>query len=161
METKEIEKIESKSIDRKEFMKQVGIGFGAIMLMNCLQACSEGEIPDPMINPGNPGNKIDFSLDLNATGNQGLLTNGNWIDVSNQGVIVARKLDGAFLAVARACTHQGTTLQYRKDQNDFWCNNHNSEFSESGAVERGPATTAIKRFNTSFNATTNMLRVFE
>lgn len=161
METKEIVKTEPKSIDRKDFMKQVGIGFGAIMLMNCLQACSESEIPDPMINPGGDGNKVDFTLNLNDTGNSALNQNGGFLVVSSRGVIVARKLDGSFIAVSSACTHQGTTINYRRDTDDFLCPNHQSVFSAVGAVTRGPATAALKRFNTSFTATSNTVRVFE
>lgn len=161
METKTIEKSKPQNIDRKDFMKQVGIGFGAIMLMNCLQACSEAEIPDPMA-PGTPtGNKVDFTLDLNVQGNSALNSNGGFVVASNQGVIVARKLDGAFIAVSSACTHQGTTINFQKDSGNFRCPNHGSEFSEAGAVTKGPATSALKKFNTSFTATTNTLRIFE
>lgn len=161
MQTQEIDKTESKVIDRKDFMKQVGLGFGAIMLMNCLQSCGESEIPDPMLNPGN-GDKVDFTLNLDATGNTALNQNGGFLVIKSEGVIAARKLDGSFVAVSSACTHQGTTIDlYRKETDDFVCPNHGSVFSSTGAVKEDPATTALKKFNTSYTATSNTLRIFE
>jgi cytochrome b6-f complex iron-sulfur subunit len=158
MEIKEA-KLEKKenTMERKDFMKQVGLGFGAVLLMNCLQACGEGEIPDPM--PGNGGDKLDFTLNLAADGNLALQTNGGFI-VSNK-VIIARTLTGTFIAVDASCTHQQTIISYRANSNDFKCPNHGSEFKQDGTVQAGPATAALKKYKTSFDATALTLRIFE
>lgn len=153
------QKKQTNTIERKDFMKQIGIGFGAIMLMNCLQSCSEGEIPDP--NPNTGGTGIDFTLDLNTAANSSLKTPGGFLVVSSQNVIVARTLADTFIAVNSSCTHQGTTIAYRPNSNDFRCPNHGSEFSSSGAVTNGPATAALKKYNTSFDETANTIRIFE
>ena len=65
-------------MERKEFMKQVGLSFGAIMLMNCLQSCSEGDIPDPNPTGGSGGTSggLDISLDLNTADYKALQTKG-------------------------------------------------------------------------------------
>ncbi|WP_055143282.1 QcrA and Rieske domain-containing protein [Jiulongibacter sediminis] len=153
------EKSEKSTIDRKDFMKQMGIGFGAIMLMNCLQSCSEGEIPDPNPNPGG-STGVDFTLDLNAAANSSLKTQGGFLVVSSRNIIVARTLNDTFIAVSSSCTHQGTTVNYRANTNDFRCPNHGSEFSNTGAVTNGPATSALKKYNTSFDETANTIRIF-
>ncbi|MGR3809107.1 QcrA and Rieske domain-containing protein [Jiulongibacter sp. NS-SX5] len=158
MEIKETKTPQQKSIGRKDFMKQVGIGFGAIMLMNCLQSCSDGEIPEP--NPGGGNSGIDFTLDLNDNDNSDLRVNGGFKVINSQGVIVARTLADTFIAVSSACTHQGTTVNYRANTNDFRCPNHGSEFTAVGAVSKGPATSALTKFNTSFDETANTLRIF-
>lgn len=147
------------TIDRKDFLKQVGMGFGAIMLMNCLQSCSETEIPDPdpMVNT----NKVDFSLDITATGNTKLLTKGGFIVVSDKKIIIARTIADTWIAVSSACTHQGTTIDYRPSSNDFLCPNHQSTFSATGAVTKSPATSDLKKYNVTFSANTNIIRVFE
>ncbi|WP_341227359.1 Rieske (2Fe-2S) protein [uncultured Arcticibacterium sp.] len=145
------------TLERKEFMKQVGIGFGGILLMNCLQACSDSEIPDPM--PGGGGDKVDFTLDLNLTANNKLNTLGGYV-VSNE-VIVARTLEDKFIAVSAKCTHQGTIIDYRPAEKDFLCPLHLSEFSESGAVEKGPATGDLTRYKVTTDETSNTVRVFE
>jgi len=156
-----IEKMEINTIDRKEFMRQVGLSFGAIMLMNCLQSCSDGgEIPDP--NPTTSTGKLDFTININDATYSGLKTKGNFVVVKAQNVIIARVNDtnGSWIAVDSRCTHELTTINYRSSSNDFLCPNHNSTFSSSGAVTKGPATSALARFNTSFDATNNTLRVF-
>lgn len=147
------------TIDRKDFLKQVGVGFGAIMLMNCLQSCSETEIPDP--NPVVVTDKLDFSIDIAASGNTALQTKGGFLVVSGKKVIIARTLADTWIAVSSECTHQGTPVNYRPSSNDFLCPNHQSTFSSTGAVTKAPATAALKKYNVTFSANTNTVRVFE
>lgn len=149
------------TIDRKEFMRQVGLGFGAIVLMNCLQSCGDGgEIPDP--NPTGGGTKLDFTININDMTYSSLKNKGNAIVVKAQNVIIARANDanGTWIAVDSRCTHQQTTINFRASTNDFLCPNHGSTFAATGAATKGPATAALTRFNTSFDATNNTLRVF-
>ena len=148
----------TETMDRKDFMKQVGLGFGAIMLMNCLQSCSETEIPDP--SPINT-DKLDFSIDITASGNTALQTKGGFLVVKDKKVIIARTLADTWIAVSSACTHEGTTVGYRAASNDFLCPNHQSTFSATGAVTKSPATSALKKYNITFTANSNMVRVFE
>lgn len=146
-------------IDRKDFMRQVGLSIGGIILMNCLQSCTETEIPDP-VDPTNTG-KLDITLDLNKTDYSGLKTKGGFAVINASKVIAARTLDDNFIAVQSDCTHQGTTINFRSSTSDFRCPNHGSTFSKTGAVTAGPATAALKKYNTSFDATANTLRIFE
>ncbi len=147
------------TIDRKDFMKQVGLGFGAIMLMNCLQSCSETEIPDP--NP-TTGTGVDVTIDLNNATYSKLTTKGSSVVISAQKIIVARvnDMNGSFLAVSSSCTHEGTTIAYQSGSNNFRCPNHGAEFSSTGAVTKGPATSPLKKYSTTFNQTANTLRIF-
>lgn len=147
-------------MDRKDFMKYVGISVGGILLMNCMQACTETEIPDPTA-PSN-SNKVDFTLDLNATENSSLNNGGGAVVNASDRVIVARSLDKAtFFAVQSNCTHQGTTVQWQGNNNQFFCPNHASRFQTDGTVVVGPAPSALKRYNTSFDASANTIRIFE
>jgi len=157
----ETEKMEINTIDRKEFMRQVGLSFGAIMLMNCLQSCSDGgEIPDP--NPNTSTGKVDFTININDATYSALKTKGNFVVVKVQNIIIARVNDtnGSWIAVDSRGTHELTTIDYRSSSNDFYCPNHGSTFSSTGAATKGPAQSALARFNTSFDATNNTLRVF-
>lgn len=149
----------NQTIDRKDFMRQVGMGFGAIMLMNCLQGCSESEIPDP--NPITGGTGIDFTVNIMATANKALQTKGGFLVISDKKIIIARTTANTWIAVSSACTHQGTNVEFRATQGDFLCPSHDSVFTANGAVTRGPATTPLKKFNITFSANTNILRVFE
>ena len=157
----EINKAQVSTIDRKEFMRQVGMGFGAIVLMNCLQSCGDGgEIPDP--NPTGGAGGLDFTINLNDVANSGLKTKGNFVVVKAQNVIIARVNDtnGTWLAVDSRCTHQQTTIEYRSGSNDFYCQTHGSVFAAGGAVTKGPANSPLTKYATSFDATNNILRIF-
>jgi cytochrome b6-f complex iron-sulfur subunit len=47
---------------------------------------------------------------------------------------------------------------YQGADNRFFCPNHNSTFSNTGAVTAGPATAPLARYNTALSGTN--LRVF-
>ncbi|MCB0790746.1 MAG: Rieske (2Fe-2S) protein [Flavobacteriales bacterium] len=117
----------------------MGAGVGVAVLGPCLQGCRKQQ-DAPHLN-------VDFTLDLTQSGNQALTANGGYL--VTQGVIVARTLDGNYIAVAAACTHQGVTVQYQASSHRFHCNGHGANFSESGVVQNGPATTDLQRMNTS------------
>lgn len=147
------------TIERSEFLKQVGIGFGAIMLMQCIQGCAESEIPDP--NPTTGGTKLDITIDLSSAIYSALKNKGGFAVITANKIIAAQTLNGDFIAVSSACTHQGTTINYRSNTNDFLCPNHGSVFKSDGSVQTGPATTALKKYNTSADLSNNKLRIFE
>jgi cytochrome b6-f complex iron-sulfur subunit len=134
-------------MDRKEFLSLVGVSAGGVLLASCLGGCAkENAVP---LN-------INFTLDLNESANAPLRANGGF--VARQGVIVARTNAGDFIAVAAACTHQGTTVQYQAGNSRFFCPNHGSTFTESGQVINGPANRPLQRFNTELIG--DILRIF-
>ena len=145
--------IQQTTMDRQEFFKLVGVGVGAIILQHCLSGCSNsGSDPTPQ------GAKVDTTISVNATGFTALRTKGGF--VYNNGVIIARTLQDTFIAVSQACTHAGTSVNYNSANNTFVCPNHGSIFSNVGAVQLGPASSPLTRYNTSFDATTGELRIF-
>lgn len=132
-------------MERKEFIKLAGAGAGWMLLSTCFTKCSSNSEPTPA--------NVDFTIDV-STG--ALAQNGG--SVVQSGVIVARTLAGDFIAVASACTHEGTTIQYQAANKRFQCPNHGATFSESGSVTNGPAKNALRQFSTTLSGTT--LRVF-
>jgi cytochrome b6-f complex iron-sulfur subunit len=151
---------ETNYIDRKEFMRQVGVGFGAIMLMQCLQSCGMAEIPDPNPNGGG-GEKVDFTIDLNLAKYAALRNRGGFVVVTEYKVIVAQTNDGDFIAVSSVCTHEGATLTYQANNKIFKCPAHESEFDAEGKVLKDPAKTALKKYNVTVDDTAKTVRVFE
>jgi cytochrome b6-f complex iron-sulfur subunit len=147
---------------RAEFLKNLGLSGAAIMATYCLgslTACSNEE-PKPAASTTNPDNNNSvFILDLNDQANSALQANGGFIYKS--GVIVARTKDGNYVAVSQACTHQGVPVTYKLDKDQFNCPLHQSNFSTTGSVANGPATTPLKQYKVELNSSTNTLRVFE
>lgn len=99
---------------------------------------------------------VDFTLDLTLAPNTVLNNVGG--SLTTNGIIVARLSTNEVVALSQACTHQGTTIQFRPSSGDFRCPNHGSQFSVTGSVTQGPASRPLRRFNTELNGTS--LRVF-
>jgi cytochrome b6-f complex iron-sulfur subunit len=167
-------------MERKEFLNLVGISVGAVILQNCMSGCSKSSDPTPATSttttPTTPstggtttttvgltGNNvsskgtIDFTIDLTSTTFKSLQTSGSAL-VSGD-VIIARTKNGDFLVVAKACTHEGTTVDFVADNSTFKCNNHGSVFDASGSVTVGPAASALKKYITTFDKDKNILKV--
>ncbi len=167
-------------MERKEFLNLVGISVGAIILQNCMSGCSKAADPTPaaitstVTTPpttgggtttvsGLTGNNslakgaIDFSVDITKTDFEILKTNGQAV-VSGD-VIIARTKGGDFIVVEKACTHQGTTIDFVSDSGTFKCPNHGSAFDGSGSVTNGPATKALKKYSATFDNAKNILKV--
>jgi len=134
-------------MDRKEFLALVGLTAGGLVLASQLGSCQK--------NDTTPLN-VNFTLNLNDAANAALNTNGGY--VINQGVIVARTTTRTYIAVAAACTHQGYTVAYQGSNNMFHCSAHGSNFSNTGSVINGPASSALQLFKTELKGTS--LRVY-
>lgn len=166
--------MEQKTIKRGEFLRELGLSSAALMAFYCLgttmTACSTGEDPAPSTpttptgTTGVSGNadtakgKIDFTLDLTATAYSKLKTQGSFVV---EGSVIVANAKGKFVALSKACTHQGTTVEYRSAQDDFFCSNHGSAFANSGAVKTGPATRALTVYTTTVSTDGNKLTIKE
>ena len=53
-------------------------------------------------------------------------------------VIVVRLSDTDFRAMGATCTHLDCIVEYRRDQQAFWCNCHNGRFDLNGRNVAGP-----------------------
>lgn len=171
------------NMERKEFLNLVGISIGAVILQNCMSGCSKASDPTPVaVSPTTPttptppstggttptvsgltGNNslakgvIDFSVDITKSDFEILKTNGQAL-VSGD-VIIARTKSGDFLVVEKACTHQGTTVDFVSDNSTFKCSNHGSIFNSNGSVTVGPAAKALKSYSVAFDTAKNILKV--
>lgn len=138
-------------MERNEFLKFLGTA-GLMACAGCaLESCSSSEPTVPAAPTG-----IDFTLDLTAAANAALLADGG--SVYKSGLVIVRLSDTEYIALSQACTHQGTTVGFVVSDGNFRCPNHGSRFNTSGAVLNGPATRALKKYNTELTGTD--LRVF-
>lgn len=147
-------------MERKKFLKTLGAGAAFAIAFPCLGACSkdggdeEGNIPVPT--------GVDFTIDLESADGQKLSENGGFIRKNS--VVVAKNLEGKFVAASQVCSHQGyAEVQFtNQDGGIFYCDVHGSRFEQNGApknkVDNQPAK-ALKVFKTELSGT--MLRVFE
>ncbi|MCA0233927.1 MAG: Rieske (2Fe-2S) protein [Bacteroidetes bacterium] len=163
---------------RGQFLRNLGLSSSALMAFYCMgttmTACSSGSVdPDTSGTGSNTGGTntgttgltgnadlskgaISFTLDLTASTYSTLKTEGKFVIV---GSVIVANAKGTIVALAKTCTHEGTTIDYRPAQNDFYCSNHGSEFSTTGAVEVGPATRALTVYKAQLSANGNTLTV--
>jgi cytochrome b6-f complex iron-sulfur subunit len=128
-------------MNRKEFLAQLGLVSGTGIVISCLQGCAKEQVNAPT--------HVNFALDMNLPANAALSQNGGY--VYSNGIIVARTISGALIAVSHACTHQGVTVVYDKQNNIMYCPAHGSAFSTTGAVVNGPANAALTQYNVAVN----------
>ncbi len=139
-------------MERKEFLSLVGKGASGTLFLSILEACSKTKTTTS----SPPAGPVDFTLDLSNNQYSSLKTDGGY--VYNNGIIVAKTVNGDYIAVSAACTHQGTYVQYVTSNNSFYCPSHGSDFSATGAVLRGPAYLPLTQYKTAL--TGNSLRVY-
>jgi cytochrome b6-f complex iron-sulfur subunit len=149
---------------RAEFLRELGLSSAALMAFYCmgtgLSSCSKKEADPAPANNGNNNNntKIDFTLDLTSNDFKTLKTEGEFI--IKDALIIANAA-GTYVALSKACTHEGTSVSFRKAENDFRCPTHGSVFTTAGAVKTGPAASALKTYKTEVLENGNKLRVSE
>lgn len=138
-------------MDRKEFLKQLGLTSAVIFTGACLGGCSKSSGSTPAA----PTN-VDFTLSLTDSANSALNTAGGYIYKS--GIIIAKTLSGSYIAVSQACTHEGGTVQFQAANNRLYCPLHGAMFQVDGTVLAGPAKTALTVYKTTLTGTS--LRVY-
>lgn len=157
---------------RGEFLRSLGLSTSTLMAFYCLgttmTACgSKDEDPGPGPNP-NPGggtgvtgtttgSNINFTVDLANSANANLKSGVKFKEIGD--VIVALTSGGTYVALSKICTHEGSTIGFRSAQNDFLCPSHGSQFSTTGVVEEGPATSPLKTYTVTVSSDGNTLTV--
>ena len=144
---------------RNEFFSAVGISAGMLFMAPVLSSCSKS-LTDTTKTPGgglNASGAVDFTLDLTSPTYSALNSNGGSIVKDN--IIVARTSSGAFVALTSICSHQQfNPIAFESAASRFHCPNHGSNFGLDGSVINGPATSALKTYNTQLTGTN--LRIY-
>jgi len=140
-------------MERNEFLAKLGIGTVAVCMGCNMVSCSKGGGPGPSSNNNNtPPTGTTVNVDLTSS-----IKNIGEQTVSN-GIIIVRLAAGntasSFTAVQVACTHEGNSINYNNSQSIFICPVHGGEFSKSGSLLQGPATSSLKQYTVTVTGTT-------
>lgn len=148
-----------KTMDRRTFIQELKLPVMATCAI-CLGSCAKDEITTP--GGGNTGGstggntggnttssfKVDLTKELQAIGSF----------IFNDRIIVVRLATGSvpssFVALQRACTHQGTDVNWNASKNEFICPNHGARFNTSGQNIGGQSASALPVFAISISGTT-------
>lgn len=148
-------------MERKQFLRSLGVGAAFALTFPCLQGCSkDGDEVEGTIVEEPTG--VDFTIDLNSAEAAKLATNGGFI-LKNL-VVVVKNLEGQFVAASQVCSHEAYD-QVRFNNVDggiFYCDVHGSQFNQTGEprnqIDGNPAK-ALKVYQTALEG--DILRVFE
>ena len=139
-------------MNRKEFFAKVGFGAATVLLPACIAGLATSCSSNNEESTTAP-TTVDFIIDI-STGS--LATDGGFLVSKN--IVVARVDATTFLAVAAACTHEGTNVNYVSASKTFHCPNHGANFSSTGNHLNGPGTGKLKQYNVSLSG--NSLRIY-
>ena len=139
------------NMDRRTFIQELRVPVLATCAI-CLGSCAKDDITTP--GGGNSGGsttnsfKVDLTKELQAVGSF----------IFNDKIIVVRLATGSvpssFVALQRACTHQGTDVNWNATKNEFICPNHGARFNTSGQNIGGQSTSALPVYAISISGTT-------
>jgi len=149
-------RLEKINMDRRTFIQELKLPVMATCAI-CLGSCAKDDITTP--GGGNTGGnntggnttnsfKVDLTKELQAVGSF----------IFNDKIIVVRLATGSvpssFVALQRACTHQGTDVNWNASKNEFICPNHGARFNTSGQNIGGQSTGALPVYAISISGTT-------
>ena len=139
----------------------VAAGIAALLVLDrtrAISAITGGGTPTPSPTPGastTPSTSPTPSAPAGGTaisGAQGLAA-GQALNFSAGGTDAVLIKDGStYRAFERACTHQGTSVDWQAGSGDFLCPNHGARFSVTGQVTMGPANTPLRAIEVSVAA---------
>ncbi len=145
-------------MNRKEFLKSIGAGAAMALILPCVQGCSGGSDDN---GPVNVTGDVDFTIDLTSPEADALQNNGGFIIKpeinNNNGVVVARNLNGDLIAATRTCSHEGNRRVIFQN-NEYFCPVHGARFNQQGTGLNSFGSGGLTIYNTSLSG--NILRVF-
>ena len=139
----------------------VAAGIVALLLLDRSRAVSVitgGGTPTPSPTPGasaTPTATPSASAPSAGTVISGApsLAAGQALNFSAGGTDAVLVKDGStYRAFERACTHQGTSVDWQAGSGDFLCPNHGARFAATGQVTAGPANTPLRAIEVSVAA---------
>lgn len=137
-------------MNRKEFVKTCG--WGCVCLMAGLSSCAGTRYLAASLEEG----FMLVPLDTFQIIEEDETRYSPYVVAHNESlqypIGIFRLSDTDYKALWMRCTHQGTELQVFGDR--LQCPAHGSEFTNTGAVQNGPADSALKTFPVSIESNT-------
>ena len=141
---------------RREFCVRTCQAVSLLTLGAVVPACG-GSTTSPSSAPALPsvsGTLVNRTLTIAVNAGSPLAAIGGaaTVTASTGTYLVARTAQSACTTVTAVCTHEGCAVTGFANSR-YVCPCHGSEFSTSGAVVLGPASSALRQFPTTFDNT--------
>jgi len=150
-------------MDRKDFIKKIGMGAVVAMTIGCCGACTKMENPTPPVDSvGEPDpDPVDFTIDLSDPIYSNLQSNGGYV-IHLGKYVIGRDNVGQYWAATRICSDQNLYgIIWGASENEWICTEHNATFATSGdgtQTHNNLGNKGIPVYNTELDGT--MLHVF-
>lgn len=134
-------------MDRREVIQRVLLGGAALIVIpSAFTSCEKKTEPDPEPTPGPGPTGSKITIDLSLPDNSALNTTGGSKVVQT---LLVFNTGTSFLALSSICTHEGCTVNYISGAGNIQCACHGSQFSTTGSVLVGPATSPLATYAVS------------
>ena len=138
---------------RREFCVRTCHAVSLLTIGAAFHACG-GSPTSPSSAPALPtvsGTLVNRSLSIAIDASSPLAAVGGaaTVQVSTGVYLIARTAQSTFTALTAICTHEGCTVSGFANS-VYVCLCHGSEYSTSGAVVQGPASSPLRQFPTTF-----------
>lgn len=130
-------------MERRQFFYLAGLGATTVFTGSMLSSCSKDDDEEE---DGTPATK-ELTIDLTNPAYANLAAEGSAIIKDN--LLIIHAGTDNYVALSKICTHQGCVVGYIGTE--VVCPCHGSRFSISGSVLAGPATSPLKKYNTSLS----------
>lgn len=133
----------------------------ALLLIGITQGCKKNKNNVPYV-------PVDVYINISLPAYSNLNVIGGWAYVSggNKGLIVYRQAADAFMAYDRICTYNASNSCGKVDVDSSGsyaicpCDGGSKYQLYDGQVVKGPATFALKQYQTSYNDINNTLHIY-
>ena len=150
---------------RAALVSGTGIAAGTVALLlldrsRAVSVITGGGTPTPSPTPGasatstaSPTPSASAPARGDAINGASGLDAGQALNFSADGTDAVLIKDGStYRAFERACTHQGTSVDWQAGSGDFLCSNHGARFSATGEATMGPAVNPLRAIEVSVAA---------
>ena len=129
-------------MDRKKFLKKMGGGAIATLMIGCCASCTKMDNPKSPVESINfpEPTDVDFTIDLTDSSTSNLQNPGGYVKVDSEGNVtesgihvVALSIDGEYIAATRLCSHEALyKIEYMQEYNSWVCDEHGAAFDLQG-----------------------------
>ena len=146
-------------MERREFLRWVGVGFLASSLPVAIAACNDKSsnsaevktsdeiLPPPKSTSKNENVNTSIAVGLIDTLDQ----NGQILNEDHEIIVIRDPENENLIALSAKCTHKGCLVNWQEEDNNFICPCHDSLFTVNGEVIEGPAKEALAIYSAREN----------
>ena len=140
------------SMKRRKFFNSVGLGLLTSFLSTAIAACFQDSSTKTSSSSPNVDTKTSTQEWQKVTSLVELDQEGKFLfkdsPIGSVLVVGTSQATQEIFAVNPSCTHQGCTIDWKTDKNEFVCPCHGAQFTLNGQVKNGPAQQPLQTYLT-------------